>query len=256
LILLHGMKDHARSWDWTARVLRSDWHVFAFDLRGHGDSAWSPDGAYLGSYHLLDCTTLIDTLGYEQVTLLGHSFGGTVAARYAASFPDRVRKLMLVEGLGPGPKIRDQWLKVGAAQRAREWIAQQRGDGKPPRKLASIDEAVARMAAANPRLSAEQARHLAVHGVHRDGDGYRWKYDPRVGAFVPEEFSSDTPSLWGEITAPILLCSGAKSWTSNPDQDGRSACMQNHRTIVFEEAGHWIHHDRFDEFIRTAKEFL
>ena len=46
LLLVHGGRDHCRNWDWTAEVLRDDWHIIAPDLRGHGDSQWSPDGSY------------------------------------------------------------------------------------------------------------------------------------------------------------------------------------------------------------------
>jgi len=44
LILLHGGQDHCRNWDWVAEELRADYHIIAPDLRGHGDSAWSPSG--------------------------------------------------------------------------------------------------------------------------------------------------------------------------------------------------------------------
>src|SRR5205085_7570434 len=62
LILLHGGRDHSRSWDWTAQELRRDWHVIAPDLRGHGDSDWSPDGDYGGLAMLYDLAQLIHQL--------------------------------------------------------------------------------------------------------------------------------------------------------------------------------------------------
>src|SRR5688572_746180 len=62
LVLVHGSRDHARSWDAVALALRDKWRVIAPDLRGHGDSDWSPDGAYLSSYNLLDLADLIDQL--------------------------------------------------------------------------------------------------------------------------------------------------------------------------------------------------
>ena len=66
LILLHGGRDHSRSWDWTAAALRNDWHVIAPDLRGHGDSAWSPDGAYMMPYFIHDLAQLIHQLETNQ----------------------------------------------------------------------------------------------------------------------------------------------------------------------------------------------
>lgn len=255
LLLVHGMRDHARSWDWTAQALRGDWRVIAVDLRGHGDSAWSPDGAYLSAYNLLDLADLIDHLGCEQLTIVAHSFGGNVAARYAASFPERVRKLVLVDGMGPGPQAREAWAKAGPTARTTEWIAKRRGT--PTRRLKSLEEATERMAAANPHLSAEQARHLAVHGVrpHADG-GFIWKYDPLVSVFPVEEFTVDLALVWPQIAAPTLICYGPESWTSNPETDGRSALFRDARTVIFEGAGHWLHHDAFAPFVTALREFL
>src|SRR5579862_1598997 len=138
LLLVHGMRDHARSWDWTARALRHAWHVIAPDLRGHGDSQWSPDGAYISAYHTLDVADLIDALGTQQVTCVAHSFGGNACSRYAAMFPDRVRKLVLVDALGPSEKVLAQWTASGPVKRTRDWIDKSRRSAKrAPRRFAS-----------------------------------------------------------------------------------------------------------------------
>src|SRR5689334_18850665 len=77
LILVHGGRDHCRSWDWTAEELSNDWHVIAPDLRGHGDSSWSPDGNYDMTALVYDLAQLIYQLG-DEVTLVGHSLGGNI----------------------------------------------------------------------------------------------------------------------------------------------------------------------------------
>ena len=256
LLLLHGNRDHARSWDWTARALRRDWRVIAADLRGHGDSGWSPGGGYLTSYYVLDIADLVDALGQDQLTIVGHSFGGNVVARYSAMRPDRVRKLALVEGLGPSSATRAEWAKLGPVQRTRDWIEKRRAVARPLRTMATIDDAVARMSAANPHLTPAQARHLAVHGVRRNGEGYSWKYDPLVSVFPPEEFSTDNAAIWPQIACPTLLFYGAESWTGNPVTDGRVAHFRDPRAEVFEGAGHWLHHDQFDRFITALHAFL
>ena len=257
LMLVHGMRDHARSWDWTARALRHDWRVIAPDLRGHGDSEWSDEGAYLSPYHVVDIADLIDTLGCEQLTIVAHSFGGNVSGRYAALFPERVRKLALVDGLGPTAEAMSGWHQRGPVKRTREWLDKKRDAAvRTPRRLASIDEAVSRMAAANKNLSADQARHLAVHGARQQADGYQWKYDPFVGTFLPEDFAMDLSAFWSEIAAPTLLCWGTESWTSNPVTDGRVAHFRDCRTVVFEKAGHWLHHDQLEVFVNALRDFL
>src|SRR5262249_6850969 len=60
LILLHGIQDHCRNWDWVAQRLRHEWHVIAPDLRGHGDSQWSATGSYTMAGYIYDLAQLID----------------------------------------------------------------------------------------------------------------------------------------------------------------------------------------------------
>ena len=106
LILQHGGRDHCRSWDWVAEQLRHDWHVICPDLRGHGDSEWSPEGHYGMDAFVYDFAQLVHTLGYEKVTIIAHSLGGNIATRYTGLYPEKVEKLVNIEGLGPPPQIR------------------------------------------------------------------------------------------------------------------------------------------------------
>jgi pimeloyl-ACP methyl ester carboxylesterase len=103
LILQHGGRDHCRSWDWVAEELAKDWHVIAPDLRGHGDSAWAPDGNYETNAFVYDFAQLVHTLGHDQVTIVSHSLGGNIATRFTGLYPEKVRKLVNIEGLGPSP---------------------------------------------------------------------------------------------------------------------------------------------------------
>jgi pimeloyl-ACP methyl ester carboxylesterase len=257
LLLIHGIRDHARSWDWVARALRGKWRIIAPDLRGHGDSQWSPDGAYLSPYHVLDIVDLIATLGYEKLTIVGHSYGGNIASRFAAIYPARVKKLVLVDGLGPSPEVRAEWNAQGQVKRTRDWIEKRRDSAaRKPRRFDTLEEAVARMAAANRHLSVDRARHLAVHGVRHHPDGYGWKYDPDVFNFLPEDFPTDSDAFWREVTTPTLLCWGTESWTANPEKDPRTASFREHRAVVFEKAGHWLHHDQLEAFLSVLNGFL
>ena len=259
LILVHGAFDHARSWDWTARALARDYHVVVPDLRGHGDSSWSEDGAYLMANFVYDLAQLADQFGRDRVTLLGHSLGGSVALRYAGLFPERVERLIAIEGLGMTPDrlkekaarpVPDQWI---------EWIASRRaGARRTPRRYPTLEAAVARMRERNDHLSAEQALHLTAHGVNRNEDGsYGWKFDPYLHALPPQgELDGHLPEFWSRIACPVLLCLGLDSWASNPVKDGRAAHFRNARLVEFADAGHWLHHDQFDRFIAELRAFL
>jgi pimeloyl-ACP methyl ester carboxylesterase len=259
LILLHGGRDHARSWDWTAGALRTRWHVIAPDLRGHGDSEWSADGDYGTLANLYDVAQLIHQLKLAPVTIVAHSYGGNIALRYAGTYPENVRKLVAIEGLGPSPKMLAERLAKPASLRLRGWIEAKRASaGRTPRKYASIDDALARMKEENHYLSDEQARHLTIHGVSQNEDGtYTWKFDPYMRIFPPFDMAqSDIDQLWAAIDCPTLLMYGEKSWASNPEKDGRARHFRNARVITFENAGHWLHHDQFDRFMSELEAFL
>jgi pimeloyl-ACP methyl ester carboxylesterase len=258
ILLLHGSRDHARSWDWTARALvRDGWRVVAPDLRGHGDSDWSPDGAYIVSYNVLDLADLIDHLGAPQLTLVGHSFGGVICARYTAMFPERVRKLVIVDGMGPGPGVFRAWERQGSIARSREWVARRRTVGdRPPLVFATVEDALARMAAGNLHLTPEQAEHLGRHAVRRTDGGWTWKSDPLVLVFPPEDFAAEASGVWSGIACPTLIFWGAKSYLANPLADGRVEQIPQARTVVYDDAGHWLHHERFDDFLAELRAFV
>ncbi len=259
LILQHGGRDHSRSWDWVAEELSRDWHVIAPDLRGHGDSAWAPDGNYDMGPFVYDFAQLVHTLGHDQVTIIAHSLGGNVATRFTGLYPNKVRKLVNIEGLGPSPKVRAERDATGYANRFRKWIDDRRkAAGRVPRRYPSIEAAFARMKEENGFLTDEQARHLTIHGASRNEDGtWSWKFDPYLNIWPFEDVPDDrTNELWRAITCPVLLLYGSDSWASNPELDGRAEVFVNRRTVEFENAGHWLHHDQFERFMAEIRSFL
>lgn len=259
LILLHGGRDHARSWDWVARALRADWHIIAPDLRGHGDSAWSADAAYIMPHFVYDLAQLIHQQTDDQVTIVAHSFGGAVALHYTGLYPDRMRKLVAIEGLGLSPRMTKDREATPIMQRWRDWIDERRGlSARLPRRYATIDEALGRMRSENEHLSEEQARHLTVYGVNRNEDGsYSWKFDNYVRSLPPLDLTeAELHMVWNAVACPTLLAYGRDSWASNPDEDGRASHFQNARVVTFDNAGHWLHHDQLDAFIAMLRDFL
>ena len=259
LILLHGGRDHCRSWDWVAEELRHDWHVIAPDLRGHGDSEWSTDGTYNVMTCVYDLAQLIHQKKLAPVTIVSHSYGGNISLRYTGLYPDSVRRIVAIEGLGPSPKILKERENEDYADRIRKWVDDKRGAaGRTPRKYASLDEAYQRMKEENGYLSAEQAKHLTIHGISQNEDGsYSWKFDNYFRVWPPFDIPMEAlHKLWGAITCPTLLLYGADSWASNPAEDGRSEYFKNAEVKLYENAGHWLHHDQFDRFMSDVRAFI
>ena len=185
--------------------------------------------------------------------------GGNISTRYTGLYPDKVRKLVSIEGLGPSPAVQEERTKTPFDERMRQWIADKRqAAGRQPKRYATLDEALARMMAENAYLTEEQARHLTIQGASRNEDGsWSWKFDNYLNIWtifdMPQE---ELHKLWANITCPTLLLYGADSWASNPEKDGRIQYFKTAQVIEFENAGHWLHHDQFDRFMSTLDTFL
>ncbi|WP_336970393.1 alpha/beta hydrolase [Sphingobium aromaticiconvertens] len=259
LVLVHGGFDHGRSWDWTARALSKDYHVIVPDLRGHGDSGWCNDGGYAMHHYIYDLAQLIALQGRDPVTIVGHSLGGSISLRYAGLFPEKVAKLVAIEGLGMAPAIVQQQQAKSPPERWLNWIEERRASAsKPHRPYPTIEAAIGRMRERNEFLSLEQSLHLTIHGTNRNEDGsYSWKFDPYLKTAPPHgSLDEQLPEFWSQITCPVLLCLGLDSWASNPMKDGRAAHFTDARLVEFADAGHWLHHDQFEKFIEELRAFL
>lgn len=256
LVLVHGGLDHARSWDWVARSLREHYHVYALDLRGHGNSAWAPGAMYSVAEHVLDLSVLLDIIGDFPVRLIGHSLGGIIVLHYAGIYPERVRKAVSIEGMGfpEGHRVHGP-----APDRLRGWIERSREVEKRHQKTyPSLEAAVARMKEANPHLSDEVARHLTLHGTNWDADGSMvWKFDNYVRAFSPYgHHIADAVEVYGRITTPVLMFWGLESFAPPPENDRRLKVMPNCRLVTVAKAGHWVHHDQLELFLKETSGFL
>ena len=259
LLLLHGGRDHCRSWDWVAARLSDRYRIIAPDLRGHGDSAWSPDGDYSLMAYLYDLAQLIHQLKLAPLSIIAHSLGGNIALRYSGLFPENVSRLVAIEGLGPSPAMIARREETPVANRWRAWIEEKRqAAGRMPRRYRDLDEALARMKSENSYLTDDQARHLTAHGISQNEDGsYSWKFDNYLRVWPPLDLTpTQVADLWASISCPTLLCYGEKSWASNPEKDGRARHFKAARTVSFPDAGHWLHHDRFEMFMETVEGFL
>jgi pimeloyl-ACP methyl ester carboxylesterase len=259
LLLVHGGRDHCRNWDWVAEDLRNDYHIIAPDLRGHGDSEWLKGGSYTQLDYVYDIAQLLNQTKMTPVTIIGHSLGGSISLTYTGLYPDTVTKLVAIEGMGPPPQMQKMMAEQPTHQRLHEWVIGLRKiAARIPRRYASIEEAFKRMQDENPHLSAEQARHLTIHGSNQNEDGtYSWKFDNYVRSFFPVGLAPQQQNeLHGRITCPTLLVRGTESWASDPLKDGRAKQFKHARVANIEGAGHWVHHDQLDEFLKVVRAFL
>jgi pimeloyl-ACP methyl ester carboxylesterase len=255
LILVHGGLDHARNWDWVARALRDDYHVYALDLRGHGNSAWAPGALYSVAEHVLDLSVLADIIKRFPVRIIGHSLGAITTLFYAGVYPDRVHKLVAIEGLG----LPIQEALYSAPERIRRWIEKVRAlEDRTQRSYPNLAAAVARMKEANPFLSDQVAEHLTLHGTNWNADGsIIWKFDNYARVFPPYGANlQEAAEILRQISCPTLLFWGRQSFAKDPETDPLAQEVADRRIVKVDQAGHWLHHDQFEIFLRETKKFL
>lgn len=264
-LLVHGGRDQKRSWDWVARELAKDYRVIAHDLRGHGASEHVSDGEYAVMDHVYDLASLVAHLKEiygaraEHFTLIGHSLGGNITVRYAGIFPEQIKKLIAIEGLGASPKMQEERANEPMETRLQNWVAERaKLSSRAARIMENTATAEARMRAAHAHLSEEQITHLTRHGIKTNTDGtVQWCYDPAGMGRSPSDISqAEFETLWTRITCPTWLVYGANSWASNPQTDGRAKHFQNATVTEIPEANHWVHHDQFGAFMQGLNAFL
>lgn len=258
LLLVHGGRDHCRSWDWLARDLSKRFRVLALDLRGHGDSDWLNGGAYQLSDYLYDIAQFISQLDLSPLRIIGHSLGGAIAARYAGLYPENVVRLVNIEGFGQSPDQVAKALATPVEESLRDWVSDnQQMAARKPRTYESLAAAIERMGSAHPRLTLEQVTHLTRYGARAVNGGFQWKFDPYVRIPPATTFTpAENERLYARICCPVLMIRGLDSWSSNPAVDGRSDPYQDVRVVQVADAGHWVHHDQLPVVVKELDNFL
>lgn len=242
-LLLHGFMDAAGTWDLVAPALAdAGLRVFAPDLRGFGDGARVPPGAY---YHfpdyVADVADLVDALvpAGTPLLLVGHSMGGTIATLYAGTFPDRVTRLVLAEGGGPPDNQH-----VHSPERMRRWIDDVRTTrARGERSMPSREDALRRLVGNHPRVPREVlATRLAALARDLPDGRVAWKADPLHATRSPMPFFAESFKEFARrVTCPALFVSGGVLGWHPPDEEERLACFRSLDRVEIADAGHMMH---------------
>lgn len=243
VLLLHGYMDVAASWDLVAPELAgAGFRVIAPDLRGFGRAPRAAAGSvYYFPDYVADVAALLDALKLTaRVSIVGHSMGGVVATLFAGTFPERVRCLASLEGLGPPDSTPE-----ASPDRMRNFIADSARfrDGRLDRPMASLDEAASRLQLNHPRIPREVLLDRARNLTYRREDGaFAWWFDPmhRVRSPVPF-YAAAFRAFAKRITSPVLYLDGGPTGYHPPDEAKRLAAFADLRTVTLPDAGHMMH---------------
>lgn len=240
ILILHGIFDAGSTWELVAEPLCGAGHeVLAPDLRGFGKSDWlSPGGYYHFPDYVADVGALVDELNPKRLSLIGHSMGGTIASLYTAASGGRVERLSLLEGLGP-PAMP----KEAAPDRMTAWLRDLRRIERVPRPLSSMDDAVYRLAAVNPRVPHERLMTRAPLLTRLNKNGQLvWAYDPLHKTTSPSSFRvEEFQGFLKRITCPVLYVGGGSSGWHVEDEAERLAMLRDVKHVELEDAGHMMH---------------
>ena len=266
LVMLHGWMDVAASFQFVVDAMADDRHVLALDWRGFGASDTPAIDTYYFTEYLGDLELVLDAVfGADRgpIDLLGHSMGGNVAMLYSGVRPDKIRRLVNLEGFGM-PRSRPEH----APARIARWLDQL----KTPLQLKpypDLDAVAARLQKTNPLLRADRAAWLAANWskpTRGDAGGERalladanHKRMSPLLAQVDEWLES-----WKRITAPVLWVEGDRSdpsiWWGNrytkAEFHQRLDLVADVRRHVVAPAGHMLHHDRPEDIAELVESFL
>ncbi|MDF3086115.1 alpha/beta fold hydrolase [Burkholderia sola] len=264
LFMLHGWMDVAASFQFVVDALAGDWQVIAPDARGFGLSDWpvarQGGGHYWFHDYLADLDALVDRYAPTgEVNLVGHSMGANVVCLYAGARPERVRRVVDLEGFGLAPARAEQ-----APRRLRGWLDELR---EPPalRPYASLDDVAARLIKTNPRLDPRRAAFLAAHWSKRDDDGlYHLLADPAHKMPGPLLYRLDeVMATWKQVRAKVLHVEAVNSPTLAyiagdiplPEFKARFNAFPDWREKLIEDAGHMVHHDQPEQIAALIEAF-
>ena len=247
MVLLHGLRGHAHSWDDVSAAMCRDFHVLAVDQRGRGDSDWAPGGDYSTEAFVGDLAAFSEALGLDSFLLVGHSMGGRNSMAFTAQYPAKVQKLIIVD-IGPviDPK--------GAERIAREVR-------EVPEEFDSFEEVEEHMSEQN-RFAADSVlrRRLQYATKELPNGKFGWRYDLAIREHRRQGTAVPAPDLWPalkQITCPTLIVRGAETDTLGAEaaRQMEEALIQG-KLVEVPRAGHMVFEDNPDDFISQLTSFL
>ena len=247
MVLLHGLRGHAHSWDDVSAAMCQDFHVLAVDQRGRGDSDWAPDGDYTTGSDVADFAAFCEALGLDSFVLVGHSMGGRNSLAFTAQYPDKVNKLILVD---IGPTIDPK-----GAERIAQEIRQ------VPEEFDTFDAVVEFMGRQN-RFAADTVLRRRLQYATRELPNGKigWRYDLAIREQRRQGTSGPAADLWPalrQITCPTLIVRGADSDTLGADvaRQMEEGLVQG-KLVEVPKSGHMVFEDNPEDFISQLTSFL
>jgi pimeloyl-ACP methyl ester carboxylesterase len=254
VLALHGWLDNAGSFDLLAPLL-PDYELVALDLAGHGLSASrSVDASYGLWQDVGDLLDVLDQLGWQRCTLVGHSRGAAIAMLFAATFPERVDRLVLIEGGLPltGEAV-DAPENLARALLERRSLRQRSG-----RVFAERSRAIAERVQGFTKVTEAAAEVLARRSLREVPGGFQWHADQRLKGATELRFTmAHVRAFVQRVTLPVLIVFAADSPFSGRPLYRETTALFPQAEIVTLPGGHHFHLEGAEpEIAALIREFL
>lgn len=257
IFFLHGWMDASPSWQFVVNALKKNYHVIAPDWRGFGGSEWL-DRFYPFREHIADLHAILQAYSpNEPALLVGHSMGGMVSCTYSGLFPERVKKVMTLEGFGLSQRPPEVVRELMQA-----WIGNRLIKPKM-RVYKSREEFAELQLQKNPRLTAEKAKFLAESLTWQVENGYVFNADPWHKLRLPQRFPvEEMKAIWRHSTAKVAWVSAENSWVmadfddARDDYQSRIDSFSNVKTFFIKNCGHMLQHDQPEKVAACIDEFF
>lgn len=250
MVLLHGFQSNAHTWDTFSQAMAATYHVIALDQRGHGDTAWAPDGDYAPQSFINDILGFIDALNLTPTLLIGHSMGGRHAAMVAADYPDKVTKVVIVDTPAELPPA------------ILEMLAQQpeSNTAPEPATFASFEDVVRSGIDQYPLTPEAELRHANYHNLYRGADGkWRWRWDLTLleRRRLNRSLQLDLYPYLQRVQCPTLLIRGQQSPLLTSEIAQKMVQHLSHgRLVEIPDSAHTVNADNAEVFNTTTADFL
>ncbi len=247
MLLVHGLRGHAHSWDDVSAAFCATHHVLALDQRGRGESDWAPDGDYSTQAYVNDLVAFCDALDLPPFILVGHSMGGRNSMAFASRYPERLHRLIIVD-IGPTVDPR------GAARITQEIHT-------VPESFESFEDVFAHMNQQNRFASDDVLRRRLRYATKPLPDGkVGWRYDLAVREQSRQGTGAPSEDLWpglSNISCPTLVVRGTETDLLSPEVAQQMIeVLPEAQLAEVTQAAHMVFEENPDGFIEVMRHFL
>ena len=247
VLLLHGLRGHRHSWDDVSTEFYQNYHIFALDQRGRGESDWAPGGDYSSDSFVADLEGFCAAVGLDKFILIGHSMGGRNSMAFAGKNAGMIEKMVIID---IGPDLNP----IGSGRITQEMI-------DVPEEFDSFEDVFEYQSKQNRFCSEPVLRRRLTYATRELPNGkFGWRYDLEIREQRRNSTGAKQPDLWltlPKINCPVLIVRGSETDTLGLETAEKMVeVLPDGKLVHVERAAHMVFEDNPEGFISVLHDFL